>query len=53
MSDKGDIQQVGVESVGVSKRQRRIQAVRAHFKKWWWAHFLAFAACVLIITLPL
>ncbi|KAL4780816.1 hypothetical protein BJX76DRAFT_33699 [Aspergillus varians] len=48
MSDK-----VAVEEVPVGAAKRTFGArLKAHFKKWWWAHLIAFAAIVLIIALP-
>ncbi|EED17083.1 conserved hypothetical protein [Talaromyces stipitatus ATCC 10500] len=51
MSDKDEVQYSTAQPV--VERPSFWSRVGAHFKKWWWAHFIVFAIVVLVITLPL
>ncbi|KAL4884364.1 hypothetical protein BJY04DRAFT_7314 [Aspergillus karnatakaensis] len=50
MADKAAVEEVPVD---VTSKPTFWTKVKAHFKKWWWAHLIAFCAIVLIIALPL
>lgn len=44
-----------VEEAGVSSMPAKKSfgaRVAAHFKKWWWAHLIAFIIALLVIILP-
>ncbi|KAL4872711.1 hypothetical protein BDV12DRAFT_125223 [Aspergillus spectabilis] len=50
MADKAIVEEV---PVGTTAKPTFWTRVKAHFKKWWWAHLIAFCAIFLIIALPL
>lgn len=50
MSDKAAVEEV---PLGTTAKPSFLTRVKAHFKKWWWAHFIALAVIVLVIALPL
>lgn len=50
MSDKAAVEEV---PLGTTAKPSFLARVKAHFKKWWWAHLIALAVIVLVIALPL
>ncbi|KAL4915755.1 hypothetical protein BDW62DRAFT_119781 [Aspergillus aurantiobrunneus] len=50
MSDKVAVEEA---PVGTTAKPTFWARVKAHFKKWWWAHLIAFVVIVLVIALPL
>ncbi|KAL2859943.1 DUF3712 domain-containing protein [Aspergillus lucknowensis] len=49
MSDKAAVEEVAMTGAKPTFGAK----LKAHFKKWWWAHLIVFCAVVLIIALPL
>ncbi|KAL5332785.1 hypothetical protein BJX70DRAFT_99691 [Aspergillus crustosus] len=49
MADKAVVEEVPVETTAKPSFWTR---VKAHFKKWWWAHLIAFIVIFLVILLP-
>ncbi|KAL4982827.1 hypothetical protein BDW68DRAFT_170119 [Aspergillus falconensis] len=49
MADKAAVEEV---PVGTSAKPSFGARVKAHFKKWWWAHLIAFIVVLLVVVLP-
>ncbi|KAL4802734.1 hypothetical protein BDV18DRAFT_163693 [Aspergillus unguis] len=49
MADKAAVEEV---PVGAGAKPTFWARVKAHFKKWWWAHLIAFIVVVLVVVLP-
>ncbi|KAL4979423.1 hypothetical protein BDW66DRAFT_148177 [Aspergillus desertorum] len=49
MADKAAVEEV---PVGTSPKRSFGAHVKAHYKKWWWAHLIAFIVVVLVVVLP-
>ncbi|KAL2821722.1 hypothetical protein BDW59DRAFT_108651 [Aspergillus cavernicola] len=50
MSDKAVVEEVAVATTAKPSFWTR---VKAHFRKWWWAHLIALVVVVLVVALPL
>ncbi|KAB8265607.1 hypothetical protein BDV32DRAFT_34130 [Aspergillus pseudonomiae] len=51
-SDKPEVTEVGMVASPAATKPSFKSRVAAHFKKWWWAHLIAFIVVVLVVALP-
>ncbi|KAE8358894.1 hypothetical protein BDV27DRAFT_60921 [Aspergillus caelatus] len=51
-NDKPEVTEVGMVTSPTATKPSFKTRVAAHFKKWWWAHLIAFIVVVLVVALP-